>query len=416
MKRFALGCVLLAAACGGKSSGSGGGSGSGIGSICTGAAAPAVCGTSCDPQSGTGDATCGAGFHCASGGKCDAQCTPTGGECGPGMVCTNDGFCNVDDGTGGGDDTPPIDANCPSLQFTVTRVTPSVEILLDRSGSMQKDFPGNDRVDAKGNPIDPSQPPAERFYTEQQALVGPNGIVTQLQDSVYFGAAMYPGPMCPNGSIYSTPRAISNAQAIATMIAANRPDGNTPTAAAIDSVVADFVAHPPPANSPPVIVLASDGLPNQCGGTEDNDQAKAIASAKNAFSKGIKLYLLTVGFEITDQFKQDLANAGQGVQPGQPNATAYSATDPASMAAAFQAIIGGVVSCDLKLNGMVMADYANTGVVVLNGKTLTYMTDWTLDASGTAIKLSDAQCQTLKTTTNPTISATFACGSGMIFF
>jgi len=400
---------LLTAACGGGKS-SGNNNGSGTNSICAGASAPAICSTDCDPTSGIGDATCGAGFHCASSGKCDAECTPTGGECGAGYICTNDGFCNVDDGSGGGDDMPPVDADCPNLEFTVTRVTPSIEILLDRSGSMQKDFPGNDRPGKS-----PSEDPPERFYTEQQALVGPTGIVTQLQDSVYFGAAMYPGPMCGNGSIYSTPRAIGNAQAIANMIAAHRPDGVTPTPAAINAVVDDFVAHPPPAGSPPVIVLATDGLPNKCPDGTDGTQAQidTINAAKNAFNKGIKLYLLSVGLEITDKFKQDLANAGQGVTSG---AVAYSATSPAEMAAAFQAIIGGVVSCDLKLNGKVEADYANTGVVVLNGNTLTYMTDWTLDASGMTIHLSDAKCQELKTTTNPAISATFACGAGTIFF
>jgi len=408
-----LGFVLLAAACGGGKS-SGNGNGSGTGSICEGPAAPANCNTDCDPTSGTGDATCGAGFHCAASGKCDAQCTPTGGECEAGKVCSNDGFCSEDGG--GGDDMPPVDADCPNLQFTVTRVIPSIEILLDRSGSMKKDFPGNDRVDSHGDYItDFTLPPAERFYTEQQALIGPAGIVTQLQDSVYFGASMYPGPMCGNGSIYSTPRALGNAQAIANMIAANRPDGVTPTPAAIKAVVDKFAANPPPANSPPVIVLATDGLPNHCPKGEDGDvaQTETINAAKDAFNHGIKLYLLTVGLEITDQFKQALANAGQGVTSG---AVAYSATSPAEMAAAFQAIIGGVVSCDLKLNGMVDANYADTGVVVLNGKTLTYMTDWTLDATGTSIKLSDAKCQELKTTPNPTVNATFACGAGTIFF
>ncbi|HEY0191010.1 MAG TPA: hypothetical protein VGC42_07785, partial [Kofleriaceae bacterium] len=167
-----MGFLLFAAACGGSKSSASGGNGSGSMSVCQGPAAPAVCSTTCDPTSGTGDAACGAGFHCAATGKCDAQCTAGGGECGAGMVCSSDGFCTVDDGSGG-DDTPPVDADCPSLQFTVTRVIPSIEILLDRSGSMKLDFPGNDRVDAKGNVIPPESPPAERFYTEQQALVAP---------------------------------------------------------------------------------------------------------------------------------------------------------------------------------------------------------------------------------------------------
>ena len=402
MNRFALCFVLLTAACGGSKSSSNGSS-----SLCDGPTPPAICSTTCDPTSGTGDATCGAGFHCASTGKCDAQCTATGGECGAGHVCSTDGFCNTDDGNGGGDDTPPIDAECPALKFTATHVTPSVELLIDKSQSMRDDFSDRDPNDKKSGAM-----PPYKFPTEQEALVGTNGVVTQLQNSVYFGAAMYPGATCA-GAIFQTPRAMGNASAIATLIAAHGPSGNTPTADAVNAVVQDLMSNPPPAGSPAIIVLATDGLPNDCN--KNTDIQPTIDAAANAFSKGIKLYLLSVGDKISDDFKTKVANAGQGVQAGQPDAKSYTATSPAELTAAFQEIIGGVVSCDLKLNGMVDANYASTGIVVLNTTTLTYSTDWTLDADGTTIHLLGSACQTLKTSSNPQLSATFACGSGVFF-
>jgi len=90
-------------------------------------------------------------------------------------------------------------------------------------------------------------------------------------------------------------------------------------------------------------------LPNDCSGNNGGAARTAHGhAATNAFSRGIKLYLLVVGNQIDNTFKQQLANAGQGVQNG---AVAYTALNPTDLAAAFQAIIRGVVSCDLKLDG-----------------------------------------------------------------
>src|ERR1041385_4592310 len=155
---------------------------------------------------------------------------------------------------------------------------------------------------------------------------------------------------------------------------------NTPTPAAINSMIDDFVANPAPKGSAPVIVLSTEGLPNDCNGQNGAQaQADTVAAAKNAFNKGIRLFLLVVGNQINSTFKRDLANAGQGVQAGQPDAKSYTATDPASLSAAFQDIIQGVLSCDLKLDGSVDPADAQTGIVTLNGTDLVFGTDWNLD-------------------------------------
>ena len=237
------------------------------------------------------------------------------------------------------------------------------------------------------------------------------GIVTKLQASVYFGAAMFPSDMCPG--VFSTPRALNNHDNIANLIAAHGPSGNTPTAQAIDAVVTDFMQNPSPKGSPPVILLSTDGLPNTCADNSVTAQSRAdtVTAAKNAFSKGVRLFLLVVGNEIDAQFKQQLANAGQGVVAGQPDATAYTATDPASLAAAFQSIIGGVLSCDLQLSGQVDPTEGQNGTVTLNNMTLNYGTDWTLDPNGLIIHLLGNACTTLKNSQNPVVDATFACGA-----
>jgi von Willebrand factor type A domain-containing protein len=390
MNRLLLGLALLIAACGGNKS---------FESLCANQVPPpAACNTACDPSSAAGTASCPSNFHCAANGKCDTLCTPTGGECGNGYSCTNDGFCT----SNGGNGDPPIDADCPAVHFTATKTTPSIQLLIDRSGSMNEDFSGRDPTKNGSGAM-----PPYKFPTEQDALVGTQGIVTQLQDSVYFGASMYPGATCTG--VFQTPRAKSNATAIASLIAAHTPGGNTPTADAINSVVADFATNPPPQGSPPVIVLATDGLPNDCNGNKTNQPS--IDAATNAFSKGIRLYLLSVGNQISTDFAKGVANAGQGVRTGQPDAKAYTATDPTQLAAAFQEIIRGVVSCDLKLSGQVDATDGQNGAVMLNGASLTYGTDWTLDADGVTIHLLGNACNTLKTTANPVVDATFSCGA-----
>lgn len=386
-----LGFVVVAAGCGGKKS---------FDSLCDNQVPPPeACNVACDPSTAAGDLACPDGYFCAADGKCDAQCSPGGDECGSGNTCSANGKC-VEGPGGGGSDFP--DADCPAVHFTATKVTPSIQILMDRSGSMDEDFNGK-----KENQAGFMAP--KKFPTERDALVGTQGIVTQLQNSVNFGLSMYPGGSCLEN--FSTPRKMGNATAISDLISAHPAGGNTPTASAIDAVVADFIANPPPTNSPPVIVLATDGEPNECDAKyKGQDQWKwSVEATKRAYEKGIRLYLLSVGNEITDQFKIPVANAGQGVQAGQPNAKSYTATNAAELTAAFNAIIGGVVSCDLKLNGMV--GDASNGIVTLNGMNLTYGTDWTIGADGNTLTLLGNACNTLKSSADPKVDATFSCGA-----
>jgi hypothetical protein len=341
---------------------------------------------------------CPAGFHCSADGKCDALCTQAGNECGEGYACTADGYCVRD---GGGSNPPPIDADCPAVHFTATRTTPSIQLLIDRSGSMGNNFA--DRDPQGSDPV--------KYTTVRDALVGTQGVITQLEQQVYFGASLYSDDApCPK--LYTVTRAKGNANAIRTLINSQAPRGNTPTPPSIDAAVAEFMANPPPQGSPPIILLATDGLPNKCGDRNTSTQAQSVAAAANAFARGIRLFVLSVGDTAgTAGHFQALANAGQGVQPGQPNASYFPATTPAELSAAFRTIIGGVLSCDLTLSGQVDAADGQSGIVTLNGMNLTYGTDWTLDPDGLHIHLLGNACNVLKSSQNPTVDATFACGA-----
>lgn len=382
MIRLAVACVLaLTAACGPNKT---------FGSICSGPSAPPACATACDPSPGAAN-SCPGGFFCSADGTCDAQCTVAGGECGDGYACTTDGRCVDDSGPG----TNGPDANCPAVNFSPMPVTPSIGLVLDQSGSMYPDGGSN------------------RYAQMREALVGTTGVVTQLETKAYFGTILY---TCgdPNGSgpliAPETPRALNNATNVRAAIDAklNVTGGGTPTHAAINNMVASFAANPPPAGSPPVIVLATDGVPNTCSNTGAGGKPASVQAARDAYAAGIPVYVLAI--DTSGQHFQDVANAGQGVQNGQPDAMYYQSQNAQQLKDAFDTIINGVISCDLSLTSSIDPNQAMGGTVTVNGMVLMYGTDWTL-VNGNTIRLLGNACTSLKTTPNAQVAATFPCGA-----
>jgi len=376
--------LLMIAGCGAKTNPS----------VCdsVGLSANAVCNEACDPN---GANSCPAGYHCTGDGKCDAQCTTDGTfPCPQDYTCTADGTCMATGGPGGTPDAPV----CPAIHFTAMPTIPSIELVIDRSGSMD------------GTDITPT-----RYKAITTGLVGAQGVVTTDGAGVYFGAAEFAGDQSPclNLNGFSVPRALNNTAAISGLLAANPPNGgSTPTAPAIDQTVADFAANPPPAGSPPIILLATDGEPNACG--NGNDNGASVASTKAAYAAGIRLFILGLALPDSLQFLQDMANAGQGVTAGMPDAPYFAADNPTQLATALNAIINGVLSCDLTITApageTVDPMTASGGTVTLDGMTLVFGTDWTV-INGSTLELQGAACTKLKSDANPQLDASFPCGS-----
>jgi hypothetical protein len=365
------------------------------GSVCNsvGLSASAVCSETCDPN---GANSCPSGYHCTGDGKCDAQCTQDGTfPCPDGYTCTADGTCQSDGSNGGTPDAPV----CPAIHFTAMPTIPSIELLIDRSGSMAM------------SDISPT-----RYQAIETGLTGAQGVVTTDQATVYFGAAMFSGDQDPCLSLagFTVPRALNNASAINTLLTAptSQPSGSTPTADAVKAVTADFAANPPPMGSPPVILLSTDGEPNSCDG--GNDNGASVAATKAAYAAGIRLFILGLALPDSTQFLQDMANAGAGVTAGMPNAPYFAADNPTQLATALSAIINGVLSCDLTITApageTVNPMTASAGTVTLDGMNLVFGTDWTV-INGTTLELQGAACTKLKSDANPQLDASFPCGS-----
>ncbi|HUQ02563.1 MAG TPA: vWA domain-containing protein [Kofleriaceae bacterium] len=385
MKWLASTTLAFLAACGGTSTG-------GLGPCEQGIPDPS-CGLPC-----TVDANCPTGFHCGPDQACTAECEQDGTGCGPGQSCDSSGHCF--------DDTSGTDGNdCPSVTVSPMPRIPTVQLLIDQSGSMTQSFGGTDRWSAV-----------------KTALIGNQGVITTLGSQVVFGASLYTynrntDAQCPR--ITKTPtRALNNTAAITQLLNGNNPAADTPTGESIRKVIEDFQQNPPAMGSVPVILLATDGEPDRCADPDANDALSrqlSVDAAVAAYTAGIRTIVLSVGSQVGDDHLQAVANAGAGMPPATGTAPFYKANNPTELSAALSSIITGILSCELDLSGQVDVNRANEGTVDLSGGScgaagpLDFGTEWEMVDSDT-IRVLGAACDALKAG-NCTLQATFACGT-----
>jgi hypothetical protein len=366
--------VAVVAVLGCDSSGSGNGTVrlEDLPSICGEAGAPAGCGEPC-----LSDSVCAAGTFCDNG-VCIAVCTPQGGQCGTAGECIANGRCVPVLGDGGVTSDGSV---CGELEVNTDRVIPNIMIIVDRSGSMLRDFEGDCPFLGDGCPSSGTPNPAYdqgRWDAVEEALVGTDGLVRRLDSIARFGLTLYwkpgedppamqDGEMCASTDGVAISQSLDNADAIAMRFTANDPGGYTPTAEAIDAVTDELIATPPPAG-PTVYLLATDGLPNGCDQDgEAVDRSNSVAAVVRAFNRGTETYVLGVNFD--DDHLQDLANAGRGVASG---ATLWTADSVSELQAALGQIVSQNIPCTVSLtDGTIDTAQACEGNVRLNGELLT---------------------------------------------
>jgi hypothetical protein len=353
---------------------------------CDGPTPAAACGVSC-----AGDSDCDSGFYCNAQDQCYAECTFGGDQCGDGYTCDLNGRCQPGSTSNPGD-------TCPRVQVRVEPVTPTVELLIDQSGSMTESF---------GN--------TTRWRAVRTALVGDGGVVAQLEDRVIFGATLYSsiggdaGGTCP--LLEKAPPAFYNRQAISDLMYANQPRRDTPTAESITAATNAFPPVDPNAPGPRIIVLATDGNPDNCVDPDAHDLSSQILSekaAQAAYAQGIDLYVLSVGDEVSVPHLQRMANAGRGLPLDTGDATYYVANNATELVNAFQEIVGGARTCTFTVSGNVTDP--GSGIVKLNGVTLDYGTDWTM-SNQTTLELLGTACESFLSEQDVALTAEFACGA-----
>lgn len=288
--------------------------------------------------------------------------------------------------TGDGDGDPTTDENgetegCALLDVILIPQTPTLVLLVDQSGSMTEDFGGETRWDV---------------ITD--VLINPQtGIVPQFDDSIRFGLTLYTGvegDQCP--MLTEVAPAIDNSPAIEATMSMAVPIQDTPTGESLDVVWQNLEALDVPGRK--YIVLATDGEPDTCAEPNpSNGQDEAVAAAQAAFAAGIEVHVISVGADVSAQHLQDMANAGQGVQGGDPNAPYYQALDQTALVDAFGQILAGVRSCQLDLMTPLTAEDAMGCTVEVNGDAigLDDPNGWQLNDSN-EIELLGAACDALQ--------------------
>jgi hypothetical protein len=366
-------------------------------SICGEDGAPRACGEAC-----LGDSECGEGTFCENG-ACTAVCTPEGGQCGNAGECIGNGRCVPVFGDGGvsvGDGSV-----CGELEVSTDRVIPNIMIIVDRSGSMRRDFDGDCPFAGNGCPTSGTPNPdfdEERWGAVEDALVGNNGLVRRLDSIARFGLTLYwkpgedppsmsDGQMCASTDGVAITQNLDNADSIAARFSANDPDGYTPTAEAIEAVTDSLDSSPPPPG-PTVYLLATDGLPNGCDQDGENvDRNNSVEAVERAFAAGTETFVLGVNFD--DDHLQDLANAGQGVGSG---ATLWTADSVSELQTALEQIVVQNIPCTVSLtDGIIDTSRACEGRVLLDGESLTCDNGergWRA-VDGSTIELTGSACQ-----------------------
>jgi hypothetical protein len=318
------------------------------------------------------------------------------------VPCLDDGigqkFCPPDigdeadqDGTADLDVDAEAEANetssCSVFDVILIPQTPTVVLLVDQSGSMTTEFGSSDR-----------------WNTVYDVLVGPDGVVPAYEGGIRFGISLYTsidgnttGNECP--ILTEVAPALDNLGPIQSLLDANGPSGETPTGESLDVVAVDLAAAP--FTGQKVIVLATDGEPDTCAVPNPQEgQPEAVAAANNAFDLGIQTFIISVGDEVSEGHLQDMANAGRGVQAGDPDAPFYLALDPVALQDAFEDILAGVRSCKLSVMDPLTDAQAATCSVIVNGSEVPYQDadGWTLDMGD--VELQGAACDALQAQTS----------------
>jgi len=348
------------------------------------------------------DSDCVVGLHCLEDeGRCAAECDVTlntgcdrGERCGVGGRCEPDPFSTDASGVDGGTGV------CADVELSARRTTPTVILVVDQSGSMNEDF-GRD----------------SRWNVLRDALLGGDGIIADLQSSVRFGLALFSsvseesrGPamgMCP--MMTTVDPSLDNLDAITDVYQPADPIDETPTGDSIDFVVDWLTMVPDPSDDPILFVLATDGEPDTCAQANPQEgHEEAISSVERAFERGIQTFILSVGRDISEDHLQDVANAGIGNRDGDPDAPFWVAGDDDGLRDALMEIVGGALSCTVRLEGRINPDDACAGVVELNGTPLECGEDWEPRDESTIQILGDA-CDTLTESAGATLRASFPC-------
>ncbi len=274
---------------------------------------------------------------------------------------------------------------CGAMEFALTRIPPNVMLVLDRSGSMGNSIGGGS---------------ATSKWDDLKNAV--SSLVTNYDAEMHLGAAIFSSDGNCAASNIDVPLAPAAGSTIESKLAAQGPTGNTPTAFAFDTIIAKGMLND--ATRANYVVLATDGEPN-CG---DTDVTTRITTLYNR-TPSVKTFVIGIGDGTASNptLLNSWAVAGHTARTG---ATQYYQTSsPADLKAAFDGIVGGIVSCDFKM--MQSAPDPSLIRVTENGTVLSPSptNGYTFDPSTNTVTLHGSACDMLKTTPSTKVGVLYGC-------
>jgi len=307
-----------------------------------------------------------------------------------------------------GTDAPRLDSGPDACAPVVValQVTPTVLLLIDQSASMDAPAGGG----------------RTRWTLVRDVLIGSGGLVPGLERRVRFGLSLYSarsrdgddgGPpigMCP--LLTTVPPALDNLDSIRTVYSSAVPIEDTPTGDAIDETLARFTPFFDETLGPTILVLATDGEPDRCEQLDpQNGQDEAVSAARRAFASGIRTFVINLGEDLVSRrHLQDMANAGLGHRPGEPDAPFWEASSTAGLRSALDAIVRTEVACTPVLTRAIVPERACSGTVTLNGRPLPCDDpDGWRATDPTHLQLLGAACRELTDVPGSTLEARFPC-------
>jgi hypothetical protein len=352
----------------------------------------------------------------------ESECAPTppdcsqDSECSGGEVCSNQGKCVprpiVVDNPGGQTGDPPGGvggtSGCVDLKVEYEVVIPTVALLIDRSLSMNGTLGFAERVEEdiasgayepwgcpseEGTPLDSA---AQKYATWRWNVVRSilfrpeTGIVTALDEQVRFGMTLYtsgtanPPLACPE--LTQVDFALGHSAELLAAMACHDIGLDTPTRESL--ALTASALHAVEASGPKLIILATDGAPDSCECPQYDELSPAacqpsatvmrdgqalspalaeqfdvVAESRRIFEEwGIVVSTIDLGSPedmALHAHLQELARAGGGAL--------YDGLRPTGLIEAFQSLIGGVRSCEVELNGRIVAGNESRGTVTLDG-------------------------------------------------
>ncbi|HTN83628.1 MAG TPA: vWA domain-containing protein [Sorangium sp.] len=341
-----------------------------------------------------------------SGGAADSSSANTGGS-EPIFVGSGGGLITTSGGGGAG-------GSCQQLDIAFEPQTPTVMIVVDRSGSMYD----------------------SGYWDPLQTAV--LNVVEALQAKVRFGFLTFTGiapTQCPLLTGTDVIALNSHADIAAAYEEASMRPGQkleTPTGMTFnETVIPDLVAFGEP--GPKYSLFVTDGEPDRCDdGPAVCARDDVVAAVQSAYAQGIGTFVFGLGEGAFAEHLQDVANAGAGQPVRRPQNTTqdcfdgagtyadvggsamYYTPDPTNATALeneLNAAISGAKSCTFDLQGSIAVDldHASEGQVLIDGTPVPYdaQNGWTMESPTQLVLVGDA-CEQLKSATQG-ISFNFPC-------